>query len=103
MPPPPGKDSECELSSESNGVPEKESVMATSKETISVATPRLLRVEVVMRAQCRLTIVLRQGESRVYNLKQERYLALACSTLVSIYDHGALTASIAPIKRTSSD
>jgi len=27
-------------------------------------------------------MLLRQGEARVYNLKQERYLALACSSLV---------------------
>ncbi len=35
-----------------------------------------------MREHMTLTMLLRQGEARVYNLKQERYLALACSSLV---------------------
>src|SRR6266700_4169077 len=52
---PPGKESDCELSSESNGVLQRWSATPTNSEAISVATPRLLRMEVFMRAQCRLT------------------------------------------------
>jgi hypothetical protein len=37
--------------------------------------------------EVRLTTVLRQGESTVHNLKRERYLALACSTLVRLHLH----------------
>src|SRR3989442_15147572 len=61
--------------------------MPTNSETISAAIPRLLRVEVFMRAQCRLTSRLTDPAPVRSSLQPRRNRGVRCSRFVRRQNH----------------